>query len=147
MPKEKMWVHTDDGASLSDSHKIEGHKSALARDEDNNLSQATMSEISDTEELEDAALVFAAGLAAAGLVWFGVEAWKRRKARKEEASEAVALVEEQDDVDALIEDTYAVIEDSKTVQSVKPQASSPEDDLDEDERQAVAKKALRRRAS
>lgn len=150
VPKEKMWVHTDKGASLSASHKTEGHKSALARDKDNNLSQATMSEITQNEKLKEIAgwvgLGVAVGAVVTGLVWSGVEAWKRREARKKQAAEAAAaLTEAQDDVDALIEDTYAVIEDSKTAQQATPHPASTEEDRDEDERQAFAKRVMRRR--
>jgi hypothetical protein len=49
MPEEKMWVHWEDGADLSQSRKKPGHHSPLTRDGDNNLGHVTLSDVDEDD--------------------------------------------------------------------------------------------------
>lgn len=159
---QKWTVHLDEGASLLDSIKTPGHKSALARDEENTLSQATLRPVRLRDEAaKDVALLVTGALGTLAAVAVGYVIRKRKAAQRESATEVEAAAEgaqsaetaaaeaeaevEVDEQDALIESTYSAIEASKPRRAT-PVAAHPEEDPDLDaERVRERRPQVRRR--
>lgn len=163
MPNQKWTVHLDEGANLLDSIKTPGHKSVLARDAENNLSQATLSPVRYRDDApKDVALVAIGAAVTLATVGVAYVIRKRRGAKVDdstetavedaesastEAAESDVARSEIDEHDALIEDTYSVIEDSKATRvTTTPVADPPEEDQDlGSERSRERRRQLRRR--
>ncbi len=146
-----MWVYTDEGANLSDSHKTPGHQSALARNKDGKLSQATMSAITKSEALRERVADGLVGAAVVlgiwGLSWVGKKTGERIKERRARAAASAATQEEsaQEDSDELVNEVYAVIEDSKPVRRPQGQIDHVDDDVDDVDDESMRRSAGKRK--